>query len=316
MSTASIGTCELLTRGKALSEGLNDAAIRRLVHAGHLVVLRRGIYVRAADFAEIAGDPARRHAIEIRALVSALSRRHIAAAGNSAARILGLEFLDRPNAGLVVVTSDPGVAGTARDGYTLRVASLPPGHVVHQFGAPLTSPARTLLDLCAEQDFPGAVVLTDSAARRGLVTLSTLTAALDEAAGRPGIQQARAVFAFIDPAAESPLESASRAVIHLLGLPAPQTQISFRGGLIRVDFFWADFDVIGEADGLGKYLDDGGRGTARTVREEKAREQSLLDLNKEIVRWGWDEVRNPPVLEARLRAAFARGLARRRGRGV
>ncbi len=162
------------------------------------------------------------------------------------------------------------------------------------------------------------VVLGDSAFRKGLAVPAELDAMLAESVGRPGIHRGRDVFGFLDAAAESPLESASRAVIHQLGLPAPMIQVVFVSGgrRIRTDFFWSESDVIGEADGLGKYLDDDGRGTAEAIRDEKDREQRLLELNHEIVRWGWPEVRKPQVLEARLRSAFARGLDRRRGRGV
>jgi hypothetical protein len=317
MTAALTATGDLFTREEARILGLRDADLRRLVREKYLVNLRRGIYIRADDLAVIASDDARRHALEVRALLRALSRQRIAAAGTSAARIHGLEFLDPPDRRLVVVTDDPGVTGTARDGYALRVAPLPAGHLCDRFGAPLTSPSRTLIDLTAEMGFVAGVVVAESAVRRRLVTQAELGTALDAAAGRPGIQAARAALGFVDPAAESPLESASRAVIHQLGLPPPRTQVVLDDGarpFIRVDFGWDGVDVVGESDGLDKYVDLGRIETVRAIKEEKARERRILALGYEIARWGWDEVRDPRLLNAILTDAFRRGLERRRGR--
>jgi hypothetical protein len=306
----------LFTHADAWRQGLRDVEIRRLVREGHLIRLRRGIYIWADDLAASALDDAQRHALDVRALVLALSRQRLAAAGRSAARLYGLEFLHPPDRRLVVVTDDAGVSSTARDGYLLRVAPLPPGHLRERFGAPVTSPARTLLDLSAELEFLPAVVLGDSALRRGLVTPAELETALDSAAGRPGIRKARAALRFLDPAAESPLESASRAVLHLLGFPAPRTQVVLDDGArprIRVDFGW-EVPVIGEADGFDKYVADGRLETIRAIQQEKERERRILRMGYEIARWGWAEVRDPPRLKAILDDAFRRALVH--GRGV
>lgn len=157
MTRALTATGDLFTHEEARVLGLRDADLRRLIRDGYLVRLRRGIYIRAADLAAIAPDNARRHALEVRALALALSRQRIAAAGTSAGRIHGLEFLDPPRRALVVVTGNPGVAGMARGDLALRVAPLPPGHLCDRFGAPLTSPARTLIDLTAELNFVAGV---------------------------------------------------------------------------------------------------------------------------------------------------------------
>lgn len=81
-----------------------------------------------------------------------------------------------------------------------------------------------------------------------------------------------------------------------------------------MDFLWEDAPVIGEADGLAKYRPTDWRTTRDIVRAEKRREERLADLGYEVVRWGWEDANDPPRLAHRLRAAFARGLERRRGR--
>ncbi len=128
----------------------------------------------------------------------------------------------------------------------------------------------------------------------------------------------RKVFAALDPESGSPLESASRVVIAALGFPAPSTQVEFviNGRRIIVDFFWVGYDLVGEADGFTKYEPVPGRDALAAIRDEKEREQLLLGDGKEVVRWGWKEVRSPQLLRARLEPGFRRGQERRRGRGA
>jgi len=82
----------------------------------------------------------------------------------------------------------------------------------------------------------------------------------------------------------------------------------------EVDFLWPEFNVIGEADGLGKYEPDERRSTRDKVRAEKRREERLGDAGYEMVRWGWEDANNPPRLARRVWAAFGRGAERKRGR--
>lgn len=240
----------------------------------------------------------------------------VVAAATSAARIYGLEFLDKPDDDLVVLSGDRMASGTRRDGYRLRVGLLPDEHVTMLHGVRLTTPARTVLDLCSELSFTGGVVVAESAVRRGLVTVGELQDIADRTSCRRGVTMARRVFAFLDPKAESPLESASRAVMHELGIPVPRTQVVLvlGGRRYRFDFRWDDTLVLGEADGLSKYEPKPGEDPLAAVRAEKEREQLALESGHEVVRWGWREVRQPALLDRRLRAAFLRGVERQRGR--
>lgn len=157
-----------------------------------------------------------------------------------------------------------------------------------------------------------AVVTADSALRRRLTTLGQLKGALEESRGKAGVRRAAEVVRVADPSSESALESISRVAMHFEGLPAPRTQVVI--GSARVDFYWEEFGVIGEADGIGKYVSGGAELTEGIVRAEKRREARLFDLGFEVVRWGWREAMESAVLARRLRAAFRRGAERQRGR--
>jgi hypothetical protein len=100
--------------------------------------------------------------------------------------------------------------------------------------------------------------------------------------------------------------------MHLQGLPAPILQKEFRdgAGLIGyVDFWWPEFELIGEFDGLGKYTRTemlAGRSPAEVVIAEKVREDRLRALGPRVVRWGWESAISPPRLAEVLRRAGLR----------
>jgi hypothetical protein len=306
------------TRRQAVAAGFSIDEIRRLLRRGEWVVLRRGVYVEARLLEAVGQDAERRHALEVAAVLVAIEC-WAAGGTTSAARILGLEFLTTPQPGVVVVSSDPRARGGRRDGYVVREAGLPEHHLRLRHGVPITSAARTVVDLASELPFKDAVVLADSALRLGRVSLRQLREVLGDCSGWPGMRAAQDVVAFADKKSGSVLESVSRVVFREQGIPPPQTQVAIgdeweQYGL--VDFLWEKYGVIGEADGLGKYEADGRRSTWEKVREEKRREERLFDAGYEVVRWGWEDANVPPRLARRILAAFARGEERRTGRGA
>ncbi|HUR74546.1 MAG TPA: type IV toxin-antitoxin system AbiEi family antitoxin domain-containing protein [Sporichthya sp.] len=303
------------TATQAHADGLSDGDLDRLVRTKQIVQLRRGVFISLRELAAVADDDPRLHAVHVKALQLAF-RAPVAAAAFSAARIYGLEFLDPPQNELVVVSGDITSSGTHRDGYRLRVADLPEDHLTTRHGVTLTTPARTVVDLCAELSFMGGLVVADSAVRQDLVTVAELQTLAAATISRRGIVKVRRVFDALDPAAGSPLESASRAAFLALGYRLPLTQVEFviNGRRIIVDFFWFDLDLAGEANGFGKYKAAPGRDELAAIRDEKDREQLLLGDGVEVVRWGWKEVRSPELLRRRLDPAFTRAQERLRGR--
>ena len=94
-------------------------------------------------------------------------------------------------------------------------------------------------------------------------------------------------------------------VVAVPGYPGLQGYL-LDGSLARADFLWAQWRVIGEADGRMKYE------TPEDLWREKLREDRLRELGYEVVRWTWDEIVNrPEVVVARILRAAER--ARRRG---
>ena len=139
---------EIATTAQWAARGVSAERLRQLVRTGDLVPLRRGVYARADSLASSADDPARVHALRVAAAL--LPARALACASHQSAAILhGLDLLERPQESLVTLTRPPHVRGSRAGGNDLKVhaATLSPGHVTKHYGLPVTSVARTVIDL-------------------------------------------------------------------------------------------------------------------------------------------------------------------------
>ncbi|MFC0625191.1 hypothetical protein [Kribbella deserti] len=181
-------------------------------------------------------------------------------------------------------------------------------------GAPMTAPARTVVDLARQLPLAEALVTVDHALAL-MVGRDELENVLDRQCGWPGVQAARQAIGLGDPQSESVLESIARAVFAEAGLPAPVLQAQFFDGERwtpeRTDFWWPQFRTHAEADGLAKFEAATPAERRRLHRAAFVREQRLAAHGAELVRFGWeDAVHEPADLVRRLRQAFARGLRR------
>lgn len=202
-----------------------------------------------------------------------------------------------------------------------------PGVIHHRVGLPdsvdtidgirVTSLARTVADLARFDGLATAVAAMDVAlaglhiAGQSLTaTREQVTAELRQRSSR-GRQRGLFVVEFADPASGSPGESLSRLAIHRAGLPRPDLQTRFADGAgeMFVDFCWPVHRLIGEFDGVGKYLREewtNGRTAAEVVIDEKRREDRLRALGWRVVRWGWSDAMSVARLRRILTAAGLR----------
>jgi hypothetical protein len=190
--------------------------------------------------------------------------------------------------------------------------------VVAQGGIHLTTPGRTVADCLRQLHLADGVAVADAALRQGLVSLGGLAALRREQRRWQGVTRTDAALPLLDPRRENWLESASAAVLGEWGLPlaVPQVEVLDERGdfLGRVDAYWEEAGVVGEADGRGKYLEDdnGSSLPARAVAERlvasAARESRLRDIGLEVIRWDPSEVvRTPELVARRYHAARRRG---------
>jgi hypothetical protein len=191
-------------------------------------------------------------------------------------------------------------------------------------GLPVTALARTAIDYSLTLRIEQAVAVLDACIRRVVGAMDTdrdirravldtksvasALAALQIAAmgseWRDGAAVLRKALTLINPASESVLESMSRVNMKRGRLPEPECGQPVRGAdghLYWCDFLWRRQRVIGEADGMSKYL------SLDDLRREKIRQEALANAGWTVIRWNWAEgVVNPKVMRARIRKALGR----------
>lgn len=278
--------------------------LRTQLAANRLITVRRGIYLSADRWPE---DAAGRHLIRARA--ETVTHPDAVISHQSAALVWGL-----PTPGFGAWGDLSPSVTLPPDGHRSRV-----GPAVHRRSAfaagevqeddegyPVTSPARTAVDLALDQELPGALVLLDAAARVIINSMvpaphrqhfgadRLVTAARDlftrSAAGRPGGTHLAGAIRATNALRESPGESLSAGHMILAGIPSPvcQAEIRTSAGRFYPDFYWDHVRLIGECDGAVKYREASG------YVAEKEREQALRDLGYWIVRWQVKEIMVQP----------------------
>ena len=277
--------------------------MRSLTRSGQLVRMRHGVYAtkRAMDWAGT--DPVRAHVLAVLAAKATVGRDAVASY-HSAALLHRLSLLKPPPEGAVALTlpsAKPWNRARPAD-IIFHASDLPPEHVTRLHNLPVTTAARTVVDLARTLPFMDAVVVADSALNEEKATKPELHQILEDCAGWPGVRQARQVVNFADEHAESPLESAARVVFEQSGLEPPELQATIHGPTFafRVDFRWRGQNVIAEADGLVKYNDRG------DLLAERERDHLLREAGYTVVHFTWRELfQTPEVVIARIRKALA-----------
>ncbi len=278
-----------------------------------MLSLHPGVHIAADELEQLSRDE------RYRVLVLASARRlhrHDVISHWSAAALWGLPAVNGwPHAVHSTVPTDSGLCSnrTFRRHRSLR----PIAEVERRAGLPVTSLARTVIDVAATSGFAEAVVMADAAlftvsrgVQDGLTAgsfRSELAGALDELGRGPGSARARRVIDFADERANRPGESLSRVTMHLIGAPAPELQFRVVGASGRAwhtDFGWPDFGVVAEFDGRAKYSDPQfmrGRTPAEVVYDEKMREDDIRPCVRTFGRWDWATARSPGRMASALR---------------
>ncbi|HEY3925614.1 MAG TPA: type IV toxin-antitoxin system AbiEi family antitoxin domain-containing protein [Acidothermaceae bacterium] len=308
----SLSLARPFTYADAIHAGYARGLIRYLIVTGRWLVLRRGVYCDVA-LAERA-EPVWLHATAALLVMTAGSAISHETAGTLCELPVGKWHAGLPTAApqspMIYLTHPPSSRHARRGhpGVIERVAALPPSHLAYFQGILMTTAARTVLDLARVRPYAEGVAIADAALHLGITTTAQLVAVRDACRSWPGINRAAKVIEFADAATESPLESRSRVAFALGELPTPvlQAVVLLRNGRrARVDFLWAQWRVIGEADGRLKIQ------RPEDLWAEKLREDALRELGYEVVRWTWDEIVNrPEIVVARILRAAARARLR------
>jgi len=282
--------------------GITVSQLRSLVRSGELVRVRLGVYATKRAVISTNNDWRRAYALRVAAVVAGVGRDSVAS-HHSAAVMNGIDLLNHPRPPVTLTRPPSRPSSRSRsDGIVFHTAETPPGHITRLFGIWVTTVPRTVVDLARTTPFMPAVVAADSALRAGMTTKAELLGICDASNHWPGVKQARQVAEFGDGLAESVLESCARVVFHGLRLERPELQVAIRGDgfAYRVDFCWARYRTIAEADGLAKYAgkDD--------ILAQFRRDRLLRDAGYKVVHFTWRELfETPDAVVARIRTAFS-----------
>jgi hypothetical protein len=190
-----------------------------------------------------------------------------------------------------------------------RPAELQPEHVELSEGVPITSMARTAVDLMREGTPADAWIAADGALHQGLERFE-LERVAAFCAGWSNVHQALGAIAAADALAESPAESLARfTCAQHSEIPTPELQVELFDafGLIgRVDLFFRRYLVVLEVDGFIKYTDPWCGDAREAVRRQHEREARLSRAGWTVIRTTWEELTTDPEgFIRRLLAAFA-----------
>jgi very-short-patch-repair endonuclease len=280
----------VVSRAQALEAGVTDRAIERRLQNGKLQRVHRGVYAVGYRSA----SPL------TRAMAAVLACRPGAALSHRSAAALwelGVAWGDAVEVTAAVEHRCDGVIAH-------QSRSLTAEHITVRAGIPVTTVARTLIDL--------ADVLADRALARAVNEAQVryrvqLDALLKDAPGRRGAARLRAI---LERSAGAPTRSALEdmflALIDRAALARPEVNQRVAG--YEVDMLWRRQRLIVELDGR-RFHDH-----PRAFERDRERDADLAAAGFTVVRVTWQRLLRQPLREAqRLRALLARARADDRG---
>jgi very-short-patch-repair endonuclease len=273
----------VVTRAQLLAAGLTDQGIGRRVEDGRLWRVHQGVYA--------VGQP--RLTPEGRFLAAVLSCGPAAALSHVAAAVLwGLLAERGPR---IDVTVPRGGGRRRRRAVIVHRSQLPPADVTTKDAIPVTTAARTLVDLAdvlpprrLERVFDEAAYLrldlrqlAPQAGRRGSGALAGVLARHDAGATRT----------------RSELEERMLGLCRRFRLPAPEVNATVGGYL--VDFVWRAAQLGVETDGWRAH------GTREAFERDRRRDADLLAAGWRVLRVSYARLeREPEWVAKRIAAAL------------
>ncbi|MGH2761071.1 MAG: DUF559 domain-containing protein [Thermoleophilaceae bacterium] len=270
--------------------GLSDQATGVRVRNGRLHPMHRGVYAVGHASPPLEG----RFLAAVKACGPGAVLSHFAAAA-----LLGLVRWDGRYPEVTVLGSATRVHRGLR---VHRTTVLEPFDVACFQGIPITSVARTLIDLASILPYRRLRRAVRQAQSLKLIELRHLVEALARLGPRRGVRKLARILVTGPAPTRSELED---AVLDLLlggGIAHPDVNVPLLVSGVEVvpDFRWPEQHLVVEADGAAWH-------DHRLAREDDAERQALLEANGEhVVRVTWKQaISHPRQTVARVRAAGA-----------
>ncbi|HSK18897.1 MAG TPA: DUF559 domain-containing protein [Longimicrobiales bacterium] len=269
-----LGTAQhgVVARAQLIDRGLSVHTVDRLVRVRRLVVVQRGVY-------QIGPLPLPRSAEKAAVLAGGCDAR---ASHLSAARLAGIVENDR-HVDTVEVTM-PRRRRRQIDGVRIhRVRDLRADEVAVLDGIPVTTPARTLLDLAETETGRVVEQAYATSLRKRLVTSDEMRAMVERHPTHRGAPLWRRLLAEHDapPFTRSRAENLL-ALTQKAGLPRPELNVQVLGH--EVDFVWRDARVIVEVDGYAFHA------SAHSFGADRRRDAELTAAGYRVLRFTWSDL--------------------------
>lgn len=202
----------------------------------------------------------------------------------SAAVLLGLRSVEPP---LVELTVARAVDLRSSGVKAYRRPALPAEDRRERDSIPVTSAARTLIDLATCLEPTPLEAAVNAADRLDLVDPEALREAVEQRRGQPGVPALRRLldrdtFRLTD----SELERLFLRIVRRTALPMPETGVRLNG--FKVDFYWPELNLVVETDGLRYHR------TPSRQRRDNERDQAHAVAGVERLRFSHYEVRHAP----------------------
>jgi very-short-patch-repair endonuclease len=201
----------------------------------------------------------------------------------------------------VTIPSARGVR--ARPGLSVhRIPTLRREETTSRQGIPVTTAARTILDLATSLSSRRLERAVDEAERLNLCTEEDLDEIARVHFGRAGTGSLRALLnehRAGSTATRNDFEELFLALCRRYHLPRPEVNVPLLDYI--VDFLWPGARLVVELDGRATH------GTRRAFQEDRDRDGRLAVAGYRVLRFTWwDVTRRPPIVADRVRRLLAR----------
>jgi hypothetical protein len=297
----------VILRRDAISMGMDDRAIRRLVRSGTWHRVRHGAYVDRAIWDSMVAED--QHRVLARAVLrtaggpAVLS--HLTAALEHGAEAWDVDLSN------VHFTRLDRRAGRREAGVVQHRGRLSEDEFGLVHGAPVVSAARSLIEVTTVTDVAHGLVIANSLVHQRPEVLSAARSLESGMNHWKDTLATRIVLALADPRVESVAESRTAHLLWSQGIPGFEPQVTVRDGqghvVGRVDFANPSAGAFLEVDGRVKYrARPGGKSLDQVLYEERQREKLICRLTGWIcIRISWADLANPERLAREIRAAVA-----------
>jgi len=276
----------ILTRAQLSDFGVGDSGVRDWVQTGRLHRLHRGIYAYGHDRLRVEG--------RWLAAVLACGPGAVLSHGSGA----GLWEIRQSNSAFVDVTVPSRAGRIRRKGIRVhRSGRLTSEEVTMRSGIPVTTVARTLLDLADVLDGQALRRAVTEAEYRGRFDLTSLNAVVEANPGRRGRRVLEAAGARRHRT-RSPLEDRFLRFMERYGVEDPRTNAWIEGH--EVDFVWTRAGLVVELDGVAAHT------TRAALNADRLRDRRLWRAGLRTIRLTSEALEDPEAVLADLAQAGVR----------